>query len=515
MEHEGPRHIVHRTVDTAVRVSDSIEMYTMIGETLTTADIERYRKGAQQFETYQENTQEAALKSFANDTNSDDPELADLLHMIYLYTDPVAKRAILQKGLKSDDCQYRCIALSHVDAFPIHEREEIILNGFEDTNLFVREAAVAQVGCLPIEHRRAFIKKALSDPASPVQSAAINQLETLEERERLDIFSIGMSSKDPYVRRDTLEQVSLLPDDNMRVVIIEFACEDSDETVRTAALDHVGTLPIEKRKHIIEQGLQSKNENVRAHAVAQVGTLNRDEWLQIVERGLTDRTKFVRNTAKRMLKTLSADECDVLVSKKLIDTKTLESRDDRDELRKFVDSSDLYGKDTAPFIKKAFTKTGSEITLIDQVPFLDGVSLKERVIVRKINVLATKVWQTAYQAVDAWQVSGFDYIPIEPIVKLSPPKDESVYIDVYARVVPGPNAQDWKNKTELFAEQIQEQVQTILATLTSLDIEHGHPHLRNFVLHFYRDINGNVDLSQVPRVYLIDFDMAHFIDRSE
>ena len=44
--------------------------------------------------------------------------------------------------------------------------------------------------------------------------------------------------------------------------------------------------------------------------------------------------------------------------------------------------------------------------------------------------------------------------------------------------------------------------------IDELGIEHGHPHVDNFVLRFFRDDDGVPDLKRKPRLYLIDFDQA-------
>jgi hypothetical protein len=40
------------------------------------------------------------------------------------------------------------------------------------------------------------------------------------------------------------------------------------------------------------------------------------------------------------------------------------------------------------------------------------------------------------------------------------------------------------------------------------NVIHGHCHDKNFVLRFFRNQDGFVDLNKTPRIYLIDFDQV-------
>ncbi len=48
----------------------------------------------------------------------------------------------------------------------------------------------------------------------------------------------------------------------------------------------------------------------------------------------------------------------------------------------------------------------------------------------------------------------------------------------------------------------------IAEAITNLGFDHGHMHDGNFCLRFYRNEKGEPDFTRLPRLYLIDFDLA-------
>jgi hypothetical protein len=161
----------------------------------------------------------------------------------------------------------------------------------------------------------------------------------------------------------------------------------------------------------------------------------------------------------------------------------------------------LYNKsniDDKTFRREKFDKTGSGTTLI-------GGSLKDKIITRHIEPEAFLSWQRLYEDYNLWKKNGFDYVPIEPIQSYRLGKDNLV--DVHSGVL-DLSLDSWQKITSLFNQELHIQKKEILATLKSVDIEHGHTHDDNFILRFFRDENGKPDITKVPRLYLIDFDRA-------
>ncbi|MFC1690585.1 hypothetical protein ACFL0W_00265 [Nanoarchaeota archaeon] len=169
----------------------------------------------------------------------------------------------------------------------------------------------------------------------------------------------------------------------------------------------------------------------------------------------------------------------------------------------------LYSKQRAEFFeqdrrgfrrssatRKIFEKTGSDIILL-------GGNLAGKIIVRVISEKAFLAWKKAFEAEEAWKKAGFDYIPVEPIVR-SPSsgelmaykqKDES--IKVYSKVL----GRDLVSISEIqdvdkFMEynKVREK---IIRVLDDLKIFHGHLHSGNFCF----DKEGK-------KLYVIDFDQA-------
>ena len=75
-------------------------------------------------------------------------------------------------------------------------------------------------------------------------------------------------------------------------------------------------------------------------------------------------------------------------------------------------------------------------------------------------------------------------------------------------VIKGPNVGKWIETTSIFRKEILENMEEIAKGLSHLKIMHGHLHIENFVLSFYLDKDGNLDLDRIPHLYVIDFDKA-------
>lgn len=182
----------------------------------------------------------------------------------------------------------------------------------------------------------------------------------------------------------------------------------------------------------------------------------------------------------------------------------------KEEIKNIASTTRLYdnvGKEK--FFKAKLDKTGSGTTLLGNVPGNQVNSLKDRVIVRHIDVEPYLAWRKAFESADFWKSKGFDYVPVEPIVKVSKDADNPTDVSVFTRVLVGPTVLKWKHSVlYLFHREIKEKVFLIREALKELGIDHGHHHLNNFCLSFQRDEDGEVDVTKPPRVYIIDFDRA-------
>jgi hypothetical protein len=68
---------------------------------------------------------------------------------------------------------------------------------------------------------------------------------------------------------------------------------------------------------------------------------------------------------------------------------------------------------------------------------------------------------------------------------------------------------------DLYQKELAIQKRKILEVLKSQKIKHGHPHERNFLLSFFRKEDNSINFEKIPRLYLIDFDQAYFLDSKE
>ena len=99
-------------------------------------------------------------------------------------------------------------------------------------------------------------------------------------------------------------------------------------------------------------------------------------------------------------------------------------------------------------------------------------------------------------------------MPIEPIIGTKPLKESELFVDVASRVLAGPSVADWFEKYKLFETEILDQIKLILEGFDRWGVAHGHPHNGNFIVMFERTESGEADFHRIPRVYIIDFDMA-------
>ncbi len=157
------------------------------------------------------------------------------------------------------------------------------------------------------------------------------------------------------------------------------------------------------------------------------------------------------------------------------------------------------------FSRESFSKTGSGTTL------LLGDKFQNNLILRHIETACFIAWKKAYENHEAWTSAGFDYVPIEPIYGFN--KDESTNNINVASGVLDLNLEEWYAfSSNTFKEQLDNQKNLIVSTLLKMGINHGHPNDANFCLRFHRDANGNIDLENLPRIYIIDFDKAVLVE---
>ncbi len=145
---------------------------------------------------------------------------------------------------------------------------------------------------------------------------------------------------------------------------------------------------------------------------------------------------------------------------------------------------------------------GSEIVLL-------GRNLVNKAILRIIPGHAFISWVEAYGQVETWKKAGFNYVPIEPIIRAHADKDGQ-NIRVYAGVL-GVSAHQYLEMqcSVKHRAHVQKQIDRIRDTLVGMGIRHEDlMYARNFCVLHERTAKGEIDWNQPPRVYCIDFDQA-------
>ena len=155
--------------------------------------------------------------------------------------------------------------------------------------------------------------------------------------------------------------------------------------------------------------------------------------------------------------------------------------------------------------RKRFSKDGSDTTLI-------GGPLKDKIIIRQIEPEAFVAWQRAYENFELWKENGFDYVPIEHIQSFSYDKNKKL-VDVYTAVL-DINFGKWDIVSGgMFHDELSKEFNKIGEVINKMRIKHGHMKSENCCLRFFRDENGNPDITKIPRLYYIDFDQAVYYEK--
>lgn len=169
----------------------------------------------------------------------------------------------------------------------------------------------------------------------------------------------------------------------------------------------------------------------------------------------------------------------------------------------FVEGA-LYRNTKTGFSRESLRKDGSKTTLVGDFASSD---LRGKVIIRHFDMRHFLEWKKLYDDFDFWKESGFEYVPIEPIVSFS--KRKNGLIDVYSGVL-DMSLEQWKQTSSEWKDALKKTKDGILSALQSIGFDHGHAHDRNFCLRFFRNEDGGIDYGKKPRLYLIDFEMAKF-----
>jgi len=294
-------------------------------------------------------------------------------------------------------------------------------------------------------------------------------------------LALELYNKSPYTQKGIIaELIPKLPEDQ-RIILFQYILEDKDTSwiVKVSTITAITDLPKADQENALQTIIDIIREKITDPVLNQ-----QDKSLTLL-----------------LLPYLPKEKQDEFIDL------YLSQGDSSNRLHQLASKSQLYKIGESNFFREKMTKTGSQTILLDQIPG-QAKSLKEKVIIRRIRTSSYLQWVKAYESLEVWKELGFDYVPIEPILRSKSSKKHPLKTDVFTRVLPGPNVETWKRNTGLHGISINNAINRILKGLEILGIKHGHHHMENFCLVFFKDESGKPDLKRPPRVYVIDFDEA-------
>src|SRR3990167_7592860 len=268
-------------------------------------------------------------------------------------------------------------------------------------------------------------------------------------------------------------------------------CAEKDST-----LNKILDAPKQERASLIKQALSQEDPEVQRKAAEMIRYVPEQERaslqllvLEKIKQALSQEDPEVQRKAAEMILCAPKQERASLI--KIAFYAGLGNE---------IVKSPLYDNsnfDKERFKRKMFEKTGSETTLV-------GGTLKDKLIIRHVKPSAFLAWQKIYENHQVWKNNGFDYVPIEPIQSYR--LNKKGLVDVFSGVLDLSLAQWAEVSGYMFMEELGKQKHNIISVLERQGIRHGHTHDHNFVLRFFRDKDGNPDITKIPRLYAIDFD---------
>src|SRR3989339_878625 len=339
----------------------------------------------------------------------------------------------------------------------------------------------------------------------------LDKIQNAPEQERVLLIKQALSQEDPSVQREAARMIRYAPEQeqvSLWLLIsekIKQALFQKDPTVQREAAMIIWYAPAQEQVSLqllisekIKQALSQKDPTVQREAAEMIWYVPRREIVSLqllisekIKQALSQEDPAVQREAVGMIRYAPAQKRISLV--KIASDAGLGNE---------IVKPPLYynsNLDRGRFKREKFHKTGSETTLV-------GGALKDKLIIRHIKPRAFLAWQKIYENYQVWQDNGFDYVPIEPIQSYR--LNKKGMVDVFSGVLDLSLAEWSEISGNIFIKELEEQRDKIISILESQGIRHGHTHDNNFVLRFFRDQDGNPDLTKVPRLYAIDFDMA-------
>ena len=282
---------------------------------------------------------------------------------------------------------------------------------------------------------------------------------------------------------------------NKILTIIEGNLTNADENKQLEGATLLRYFP---RVSLIEQALKSKYTTVKMKGIQSISQVKNEQKTSLIKKatkiakeGLESDNTEEQVLGMKIMKSLPIESLEPL--RRIIRTKRLTDLALESPLYLDRTISSSYPE------RQSFVKTGSELTVI-------GGNLKGKTIIRSIRPESFLAWQKLYEIYQVWKQEGFNYVPIEPIQTYHFNKEKNL-VDVFSGVL-DMNLADWRARFGLFEEELESQVEKITDVLISQGVDHKHQHYNNFALSFFHKQDGSIDITKVPRLYLIDFDQA-------
>lgn len=413
---------------------------------------------------------------------------------------------LIRKALTYGTSEVQIEAITHLKRVPRGNRADLLKIALISEDSAIWSKSASAIGLVSEDKREELqmllgekLESMLADvPAG--QEEDIKAIKHLQEDRRIRLIKRVIAHPQASVRVVGVRLISEVPEGD-RLELLRSVFKDSDDAVSITAAGMGWSLPAEEYQAFVQEIilqndfplLLSAIQGIREHAPggknnpALQGLLSKK-----VEADLASLNPSVQANALALIEFVPSEEQKRFIhmafeqglGETLIRPPLYENHPD-------IDDKQLR--------RQAFSKTGSGTTLL-------GGSLKDKLIVRHITPKAFLAWQKAYEDHKTWHANGFDYVPIEPIQSYH--LNRNNLVDVYSGVL-DLSLHRWSLLSGgLFMDELNVQKVKIESVLKDMGIEHGHMHLNNFVLRFFRDESNKPDLTRTPRLYAIDFDQA-------
>jgi hypothetical protein len=406
----------------------------------------------------------------------------------------VEKKDIIREYLLSSSPSRQVVATKLIPLAPLESRAGLVDMGLGHSNPDVQEWSASSIHSIVQDKIVEYIKKGLVHKNKEVQISSAKTINEAPEEERTELIRIGITHTNPEVQNWSAQAIWHAPEED-KIILIHEAISHPNPDVVYWGVSAVSSIPEYEITPILDELLLSSTPLVSELAAKHIMYAPLGDRVELISTGLDSTDMRVQMAAAEAIRHAPIADRGELIE--LVKEKGLLER---------VFEAPLYHNNDIPddrFSRKQFEKTGSETTLL-------GGDLKYGAIVRHIEPKAFVEWKKLYDNHELWKKNDFDYIPIEPILSFHLSKKTEL-VDVYSGVLDISLA-TWMRRERLFgtdySTKLMSERERIINIVESADVSHGHDHEENFVLRFFRDKNGDIDLTKEPRIYMIDFDEA-------